>query len=70
VDAEQRIAQSPAHRHPPDTAPEDVERLLDAARAALAWFYRFDEHAPEGLAFGGEAKVRRQLRQAIRLAAR
>jgi hypothetical protein len=29
---------------------------------------RMDEHMPADLAFGGEAKVRRQLRRAIRLA--
>ncbi len=42
--------------------------LLEVAEVALAWFDRFDAHAPEGLAFGGEAKVRRQLRAAIRRA--
>jgi len=42
--------------------------LLEAAEAALRWFDRFDQHAPEGLALGGEAKVRRQLRDAIRRA--
>ena len=42
--------------------------LLEVAEAALAWFDRFDGHAPEGLEFGGEAKVRRQLRDAIRRA--
>ena len=40
--------------------------LLEAAEAALKWFARFDAHAPEGMAFGGEAKVRRQLRGAIK----
>jgi hypothetical protein len=42
------------------------EELLEAAERAQAWFDRFDRHAPEGLAFGGEGSVRRQLRQAIR----
>ncbi len=42
--------------------------LFSAAEAALAWLDRFDAHAPEGLVFGGEAKVRRQLREAIRRA--
>jgi hypothetical protein len=44
------------------------EELLEAAEGALAWFESFDAHAPEGLAFGGEAKVRRSLRTAIRKA--
>ena len=64
MDTEQSLAQSPAPGIPPD--PEDHERLLDAARAAYAWFQAFDEHAPEGMAFGGEATICRQLRQAIR----
>ena len=57
------LAQDPAPLTPD---PEAHDELLAAARAALAWFERFDEHAPEGLAFGGEAMVRRQLRKAIR----
>lgn len=44
------------------------DRLLEAAEAALGWFDRFDQHAPEGLSFGGEGRVRRQLRGAIRRA--
>jgi hypothetical protein len=44
------------------------EELLEAAEDALEWFERFDAHAPEGLAFGGEAKVRRALRTALRKA--
>jgi hypothetical protein len=58
-----RIAQVPA----PITA-EDHSRLLEAAQAALRLLDRINAHAPEGFAFGGEAKVRRQLRRAIRLA--
>jgi hypothetical protein len=42
--------------------------LLEAVQAALRLLDRIDAHAPEGFAFGGEAKVRRQLRRAIRLA--
>ncbi len=49
-----------------DPDPEDHAVLLAAARQALAWFERFDEHAPEGLAFGGEAAIRKDLRRAIR----
>jgi len=40
--------------------------LLEAAEAALAWFDRFDAHAPSDMHFGGEGRVRRQLRGAIR----
>jgi hypothetical protein len=58
-----RIAQAPA-----PITPEDHARLLEAAQAVLRLLDRMDEHAPEGFAFGGEARVRRQLRQAIRLA--
>jgi hypothetical protein len=58
-----RIAQAPA---PITPDPEDQARLLAAAKDALAWLERFDAHAPEGLNFGGEARVRRQLRRAIR----
>lgn len=62
---DQRIAR-PA---PPDTPdPEDHERLLEAARSALTLLDRMDEHMPADLAFGGETKVRKQLRTAIRLA--
>ncbi len=58
-----RIAQAPA-----PITPEDHARLLEAAQAALRLLDRIDAHAPEGSAFGGEAKVRRQFRRAIRLA--
>ena len=54
---------------PPAIDTEDVERLLSAAREALALLDRIDRHAPEGLTFGGEHRVRRELRKAIRLAA-
>jgi hypothetical protein len=42
------------------------DRLLEAAEAALRLLDRIDQHAPEGLAFGGEGRVRKQLRTAIR----
>ncbi len=42
--------------------------LLEAATAALRWFDLFDQHAPSDMMFGGEAKVRGLLRDAIRLA--
>ena len=42
--------------------------LLEAAEAALRLLDRIDQHAPEGLAFGGEGRVRKQLRTAIRRA--
>ena len=42
--------------------------LLDAAQAALKLLDRIDAHTPEGLSFGGEGRVRKQLRQAIRAA--
>ena len=44
------------------------DRLLEAAQAALKLLDRIDQHAPEGLAFGGEGRVRKQLRTAIRRA--
>ena len=52
----------------PGISPQDHVRLLDAAREALAWFERFDRHAPSDMHFGGEAKIRKQLRTVIRLA--
>jgi hypothetical protein len=64
--SKQSLAQDTAPRHPPD--PEDHERLLEAAVAALRLLDRMDEHMPADLAFGGEAKVRRQLRRALHLA--
>jgi hypothetical protein len=51
-----RIAQAPA-----PITPEDHARLLEAARAVLRLLDGIDAHAPERFAFGGEAKVRRQL---------
>jgi hypothetical protein len=48
-----------------DDPDERHKRLLEAARAALRWFEEFDEHAPSDFVFGGEAKIRRQLRRAI-----
>ena len=45
---------------------EAHDELLVAAKAALRWFELYDEHAPDGWSFGGEAKVRRQLRRAIK----
>lgn len=60
-----RIAQAPA---PITPDLEDHARLLEAAQAALRLLDMIDAHAPEGFTFGGEAKVRRQLRRAILLA--
>lgn len=48
------------------TTPEDVGSLLDAARAALEYLDDLDKHAPEGFCMGGEQKLRRQLREAVR----
>jgi hypothetical protein len=61
-----RIAQSPA---PITPDPEDHERLLEAARSALMLLDAMDAHLPADMCFGGEARVRRELRKAIRLAA-
>jgi hypothetical protein len=44
------------------------QELLEAAEAALRWFDLFDQHAPSDMIFGGEARVRKGLRQAIRRA--
>ncbi len=52
--------------HPPPVAAEDLERLLDAARAALKYLDDLDKHGPEGMSFGGEGRVRRMLREAVR----
>jgi hypothetical protein len=49
-----------------DPDPEDHALLLEAAKSALKWLEDFDEHAPDDWVFGGEGRVRRQLRQAIR----
>jgi hypothetical protein len=48
------------------TTPEDVGSLLDAARAALKYLDDLDRHAPEGYGLGGEGRIRRQLREAVR----
>jgi hypothetical protein len=58
--------QSLAPTAPPGITPQDHERLLEAAREALALLDRIDRHAPDGLTFGGEGRVRRVLRDAIR----
>lgn len=50
----------------PGITPQDHARLPDAAREALAWFERFDRHAPSDMYFGGESKVRKALREAVR----
>jgi len=42
--------------------------LLEAAEAALGLLDRIDAHAPSDMHFGGEGRVRRQLRGAIRRA--
>lgn len=52
--------------HPPPVAAEDLERLLDAARAALKYSDDLDKHAPEGTALGGEGRVHWMLREAVR----
>lgn len=52
--------------HAAGTAARDD--LMQAAEAALKLLDRIDAHAPEGLSFGGEGKVRKQLRAAIRRA--
>ena len=44
------------------------QELLEAAEAALRWFDLFDQRAPSDMMFGGEARVRKGLRQAIRRA--
>lgn len=41
-------------------------QLLDAAQAALRLLDRMDEHMPSDMRFGGEGRVRKQLRAAIR----
>ena len=49
--------------HLPPVAAEDLERLLDAARAALKYLDDLDKHAPESMASGGEGRM---LREAVR----
>ena len=59
------VAQSPA----PDTPTEQEEaheELLAAATAALRYLDDADAHLPEGYSLGNEARVRKQLRRAIR----
>jgi hypothetical protein len=41
------------------------EELVEAARHALAFYQRLEQHAPPEMAFGGEAAVARRLRRAI-----
>ena len=58
---------------PPRTVTTDEEahaELLAAAKTALRWFGDYDEHCPSEFVFGGEGRVRRQLRRAIARAAR
>ncbi len=43
-------------------------QLLEAAREALAWFRRFERHAPQEIRFGDEARVTRRLAEAVRVA--
>ena len=50
----------------PGIAPDDVAALLGAARSALDLLDRIDKHAPEGFCMGGEGRVRKQLREAVR----
>ena len=47
---------------------EAHDELLEAAKAALRHLNDLDRHAPEGYCLGNEGRVRKQLRQAIRLA--
>jgi hypothetical protein len=61
-----RIARTAPPGTPPD--PADHERLLDACREALAWFDRQARHAPAEFEIGGEGRIRRRLREAVRLA--
>jgi hypothetical protein len=68
LDLRRPAAASGSGRHLPhqegaqdEDAPEDHARLLEAARAVLRLLDGIDAHAPERFAFGGEAKVRRQL---------
>lgn len=49
-------------------ARDPQEDLMRAAEDALRLLDRMDAHAPEGLHFGGEGRVRKQLREALRLA--
>ncbi len=66
VDTES-LARSPRIVTTPDAKREEAyEQLLEASQAALRWFDLYDEHAPIDWVFGGGAKVRCQLRQAIR----
>ena len=53
--------------HPPPTVgTEDIERLLTAAREALSLLDRMDAHLPiDAPRVGGEAKVRKALREAV-----
>ena len=44
------------------------EELLAAVEFALGWFERWEEHAPDECAFGGEHTVMKKLRQTIRRA--
>jgi hypothetical protein len=61
-----------ARSAPTGTTEQDEahHELLAAARAALKYLDDLDAHAPEGVHFGGESKIRRQLRRAIARAAR
>ncbi len=64
------FSRQPSSRHGSQTLWRGLPRegLMDAARAALRWFERFDAHAPSDMHFGGEAAVRRGLREALRIA--
>jgi hypothetical protein len=56
------LAQSPA-----PITPEDLERLLTAARAALRLLNDLDEHLPiDAPRLGNEGRIRKQLREAVR----
>lgn len=53
---------------PPAVGTEELEKLLEAARAALKYLDDLDRHGPADLPrLGGEGRIRRRLRDAIRL---
>ncbi len=41
------------------------EEVLAAAEFALEWFERWEEHAPQECAFGGEYEVMKRLKRAV-----
>lgn len=57
-------------RRASERALDPRDELMEAARDALRWFERFDAHAPSDMHFGGEGRVRKALREALRRADR